>query len=153
MDKLEGPTHCLTFLGIVIDTWAMELRLLQEKLRDLMGLVGTGRRSCTRTELESLIGKLGHACKVVRPGKTFMRHMFELMAGTRQAHHHIRIGTALRSDLRWWATFTEDWNGASLLQEFGLRHVSHMSAGQTLLGTLAGCRLSGRQHLTNAIGC
>jgi len=32
MEKLEGPTVCLIFLGIVIDTSAGELRLPQEKL-------------------------------------------------------------------------------------------------------------------------
>jgi hypothetical protein len=76
-DKLEGSSHCLTFLGIEIDITAMEIRLLLGKLQDLKELLSTwlgGRQSCTRMELESHIGKLGHACKVVRPGKTFMRH-------------------------------------------------------------------------------
>ena len=31
-DKCEGPTTCITFLGIVIDSWAMELRLPRDKL-------------------------------------------------------------------------------------------------------------------------
>ncbi len=50
-----------------------------------------------------------------------MRRMYELLAATHRSHHHIRISAALRSDLRWWATFIEDWNGASFLQEFGSR--------------------------------
>lgn len=128
LNKLEGPVWCLTFLGIEIDTLAMELRLPAEKLRELKLLVGEwleSRRSRTRDELESLIGKLNHACKVVRPGKTFMRRMFELLTGTRRAHHHIRLRPPLRSDLQWWATFMEEWNGASVLQEFGRRPVSH----------------------------
>jgi hypothetical protein len=120
--KLEGPTLCLIFLGIEIDTWAMELRLPLEKLRELQALLEawlSGQQSRTRDELESLTGKLNHACAVVRPGKTFMRRMFELLAGTRRAHHHVRINTALRSDLIWWATFLTEWNRTSLLQEFG----------------------------------
>ena len=32
-EKLEGPTTCLTFLGIKVDTEAMELRLLERKLK------------------------------------------------------------------------------------------------------------------------
>ena len=128
MDKLEGPVWCLTFLGIEIDTLAMELRLPLHKLRELQTLVGSWlehRGSSTREELESLIGKLSHACKVVRPGKTFMRRMFELLSGTRRAHHHVRLNTAIRSDLCWWAAFMEGWNGASLVQEFGTRQASH----------------------------
>ena len=37
VDKCEGPTTCLTFLGIEIDTVAMELRLPQVKLARLKG--------------------------------------------------------------------------------------------------------------------
>ena len=37
--------------------------------------------------MESLVGKLGHASRVVPPGKTSMMHMFELLGDTRQAHH------------------------------------------------------------------
>lgn len=33
MEKLEGPTTCLTFLGIKVDTEAMELRLPEKKLQ------------------------------------------------------------------------------------------------------------------------
>jgi len=35
MNKLEGPTSCLTFLGFELDTVAMELRLPQTKLEEL----------------------------------------------------------------------------------------------------------------------
>ena len=48
--KLEGPTTCLTFLGIEIDTMALQLRLPQVKLVELRALVSTwmGKRSCTK---------------------------------------------------------------------------------------------------------
>lgn len=97
--KTVGPVPRLTFLGIEMDTWAMELRLPRGKLVELKVLVHQWlgkRRACKREELESLVGKLAHACKVVPPGKTFMRRMFELLAGTRRAGHHIRIS---RSDM------------------------------------------------------
>ncbi len=35
-DKQEGPSSSLTFLGIEVDTVAMELRLPQQKLRVLV---------------------------------------------------------------------------------------------------------------------
>ena len=73
--KLEGPTTNLCFLGIEIDTVALEIRLPQDKLSRLQELVHKwrGRSSCTKTEPESLLGFLSHACCVVRAGKTFMR--------------------------------------------------------------------------------
>ena len=32
LEKVEGPTTCLTFLGITLDTSSMEIRLPEEKL-------------------------------------------------------------------------------------------------------------------------
>jgi hypothetical protein len=67
--KVEGPATVLTFLGISLDTEAMELRLPEEKLRRLKTLTQQWKtkRSCTKRDLLSLIGHLQHACLVVRP--------------------------------------------------------------------------------------
>ena len=66
--KREGPTTCLTFLGIEIDTEKGELRLPKEKLECLVTLLAAwgDRKARTLKELESLIGHLNHAHKVVR---------------------------------------------------------------------------------------
>ena len=63
--KLVGPTTCLTFLGIEIDTLAMELRLPQKKLNSgLKDLLSKWqfKKVCSREKLESLLGHLNHAC-------------------------------------------------------------------------------------------
>ena len=105
-DKLEGPTTKLTFL---VDSLAWEIHLPGEKLSALQDLVRqwVDRRSCTRRELESLVGRLAHASRVIKPRKTFMHRLFELLAGTRCAHHHIWLNVSFRSDLLWWLTFME----------------------------------------------
>jgi len=68
--KLEGPWWCLSFLGFEVDSNAMEVRLPRSKLLELKELLATwqSRRTCRKKKLESLVGKLAHACKVVRPG-------------------------------------------------------------------------------------
>ena len=107
----------------------MTIRLPQSKLTELQQLIQSWVHhwSCTKKELESLVGKLGHASKVVHPGKTFMRRMFELLAGTRAAHHHIRFSVSFRSDLLWWATFLESWNGITMIpsRTLGRLYPSH----------------------------
>ena len=69
--KRAGPTTLIIFLGIEIDTVAGIIRLPVEKLERLQSLLRSwgDRKSCTRKELESLIGLLNHACKVVRSGR------------------------------------------------------------------------------------
>ena len=60
-------------MGIEIDSVQMKLQLPEDKLERVKMLVAEwrGRRSYKKRELESLIGHLFHACKVVRPGRRF----------------------------------------------------------------------------------
>ena len=75
LGKLDSPTTSLVFLGIIVDTVTGELNLPDEKLQCLHTLLQQwqSKRVCQRRELESLIGLLNHACKVVRPGRSFLR--------------------------------------------------------------------------------
>ena len=134
MEKLEGPATVLTFLGIEIDTKEMILRLPMTKLIELQGLVSTrlGKKSCLKRELQSLAGKLQHACKVVRPGRTFLRRVFELLKITAKKHHHIRLNAMFRSDMLWWSMFLSSWNGISIILEgadSGIRLFTDASGG------------------------
>ena len=86
--KTEGPASCVTFLGILIDTQAYELRLPADKLSQLQALLDRWlpRTSCTKKDLESLISYLSHAATVVRPGRTFLRQMFTLLTTVNAPH-------------------------------------------------------------------
>lgn len=125
-EKTEGPSAVITFLGITVDTLKNELRLPEEKLHRLLQMVShwQGRKSCTRRELESLIGSLQHACKVVRQGRSFLRQAISLLSVARQPHHHIRLNHDFRSDLQWWSIFCSGWNGTSILQPTGIGPVT-----------------------------
>lgn len=74
-EKLEGPSVCLTFLGIELDTGRMRRRLPSNMLTELESLIQDWlpRKACKVRELQSLVGKLQHVCKVVHPGRTFLR--------------------------------------------------------------------------------
>ena len=118
--KREGPTTCLTFLGIEVDTVAGQLRLPADKLDRLNSLLQEwgDKKACRRRDLESLIGVLNHACKVVRCGRTFLRRMLDLLKGVPMhplCPHPIRLNRSFRSDLAWWRLFAAEWNGVSFL--------------------------------------
>ena len=117
MGKLVGPATLIEFLGILLDTLRLELRLPTDKLLRLRRLIQEwrGKHSCTKRELLSLIGQLQHACKVVRPGRTFLRRMIELSTVAKQLHHHIRLNKGFQSDLEWWALFLPTWNGIAMM--------------------------------------
>ena len=111
--KVEGPATSLVFLGIEIDTMAGILRLPDGKLQRILAELErwSGRKSCRRRKLESLVGLLQHACRVVRPGRSFLRRMIDLLSVAQQHYHHIRLNNQFMADLLWWRTFLRRWNG------------------------------------------
>ena len=118
--KTEGPATVVTFLGIQFDTCKGELRLPLEKLQRLRDLLEEwrDRKGCTRRELESLIGQLNHACKLVRAGRSFLRRMIDLLHAVHRppsSRTPIRLNQGFRADLAWWREFLVQWNGVSFL--------------------------------------
>ena len=116
-EKLEGPTTCVTFVGIELDSSHLVARLPADKLARVQHLVAEwgDKKVCTKRELLSLIGILQHAATVVRFGRFFLRRMIDLSTSVREMHHHIRLNRAFRADLQWWALFAPRWNGSSFL--------------------------------------
>ena len=121
LEKREGPARILPFLGIVLDTEKLELRLPEEKLQRLRELIRQwqGKKSCRKRELLSVIGQLQHACRVVKPVRTFLRRMIELSTTAHELYHHIRLNRGFQSDLEWWALFLSEWNGVGMMVAAG----------------------------------
>ena len=113
--KTEGPATIVTFLGIKIDTGKGEVCLPQDKLKRLRDLLieWGDRKGCTRKELESLIGLLNYAYKVVRAGRSFLRRMIDLLHAVHRppsSKTPIRLSQGFRADLAWWREFLGLWN-------------------------------------------
>ena len=90
-EKVAGSTTTITILGIEFD-WR-SCPVLRPSLP-----TGPVRRSAQR-ELQSLIGQLQDASTVIKPGRTFLRRMYDLLGLVKQPHHHIHLNTDFRSDL------------------------------------------------------
>ena len=114
-EKLVGSTTRLTFLGIEIDSLALELRLPTAKLEALRETIWQGKKCCSKRDMLSLIGQLSHACKVVSPGRRFLRRLISLSSTAKNLSRIIRLNADCRAELSWWATFLSQWNGVSLL--------------------------------------
>ncbi|KAK3737999.1 hypothetical protein QZH41_009638 [Actinostola sp. cb2023] len=113
--KCEGPATTLVVLGIELDSVMQIARLPMEKLAALRQLIRewTTRRCCNRQQLESLIGHLHHAAKVVWPGRSFLRRMIDLLCCFRKRDHPIRLNREFHLDLQWWHQFLASWHGVN----------------------------------------
>lgn len=128
--KTEGPTTCLTFLGIELDTVRMEARLDAARLAELRALclAWQSRGAASAVELQSLAGRLNFACSVVRPGRIYIRHILQQIRAI-SAMRSARTGRPLPriaqvalpqgvcDDVSWWAEFLPRWNGNNLLYD------------------------------------
>lgn len=80
-DKLEGPTTCLVFLGISINTTCMETVLPDhEELLPALQLCSSCKK-CHKHELVSLIGKLNFTCRIMPDGRIFLCCLIEYFSG------------------------------------------------------------------------
>ena len=116
-EKVEAPTTCLEFLGIILDTERMELRLSEERVCTLEALLNHWilKKRCRKRELLSLIGKLSHACRVVRVGRIFVRRLINLSMQAARLHHWLHLSIEARADLACWITFLSAWNRRSMI--------------------------------------
>ena len=73
------------------------------------------KRHCIKKDLESLIGYLQHACRVIPPGHTFLRRMINLLTAFRREDRPIRLNRGFHLDLAWWLEVFKSWKGVSFL--------------------------------------
>ncbi len=116
-EKDEGPATVIGFLGMELDTEALEIRLPQDKLSLLQVALRAwrDRKACRKRELLSLIGSLSHACKAVRAGRSFLRRLIDLSTTVKALNRYVRLSASARSDIEWWFQYCVSWNGTSMM--------------------------------------
>ena len=137
-EKIFGPTTCLDFLGITLDTILMEVRLPQDKVSKLLMLNSDfkTREKCTKRELLSLIGCFSFASKVIVPGPIFLSRMIRLSCTVKELHFHVYLNQAFREDLMMWESFLHSWNGRSFFLQDELTAAPDLRFYTDTFGTL-----------------
>ena len=125
-------------LGIELDSVAQVAHLPTEKLHVLWDLIRSWlpRKWYYRQELESLIGHLLHAAKVVWPGRTFLHHMSYLLCCFRSKDHLIRLNQEFHCDLLWSHQFLDKWHGVSFWLFPGLSATTDLEVSLDASGSL-----------------
>ena len=115
--KVTDPATITTFLGITIDSEAMELSLPLAKVEKLKALILNilDRGHASKKDLESLGGMVSHCSYVVRSGRTFSRRIFDLSASYTRRFKKIPLDSSIRADLDWWLAFCYVFNGRACI--------------------------------------
>ena len=136
---LEGaPTTSIVFLGVLIDSERLELRLDDARLLAIKVELSLwrDRRSASVREVASLVGTLAFAARVIGPGRLYMSRLIAALRSGRRGpiRYDLKrvLATGFLSDVAWWSTVMPLWNGVSLLPptapSVDPRFVVHMDA-------------------------
>jgi hypothetical protein len=117
--KTVYPSTTVELHGVEVDTSLMEMRLPPDKLAKAFGLLDglKRRRSVTLRELQSALGFLNFACKVIEHGRPFLRRLIDLTRHATSPSHHIRLNKEARLDIAAWLSFLRGYNGVSIIVE------------------------------------
>ena len=71
----------------------------------------------TLLQLQSLLGSLSFACRVVRPGRVFLRRLYDVSTLVKRQHHKIPINKSMKDDLKLWKNFFLSYNGVTVMPD------------------------------------
>jgi len=97
------------------------------------------RKTCQQRELESLLGTLQYAARVISPGRSFIGRIIELLKGPHHPYHHVRLNRQFKADLGWWKAFADGWNGVALFPAQGAAEATFASDASGGWGCGAWC--------------
>jgi len=116
--KACPPSTQVTCLGVLFDTTNFTMSVTPARLQELQDVLlppWLTKKSTTKTELQSLIGKLAFVCKCVRPGHLFLSRILNTLHSLHRNHHRITSSAEFRKDIRWWLRFLGVYNGVLLI--------------------------------------
>ena len=117
-DKDIPPCCEMTCLGVQINTARMVLTVPQFRLQELQEELSSwsNKTSCTRKDLQRLLGKLAFVTSCVRPGRAFMCRLIKALKNAQQhGTSRLHIPDEVRCDLQWWIFFLQHFNGVSVI--------------------------------------
>ena len=127
-EKAQPPAQSTKWLGIMIDTKERSLAIPQDKLSQVLELVSKYKkaRSMTKKNLQSLLGKLLHVAKCVRPARLFLARLLEALRAMKG--NYLNVNAEMRADMRWFEEFCGQWNGKSYIPDPAPNRDIHVDA-------------------------
>ena len=72
------------------------------------------RRSGSKRQLLSLVGRLQHCCQAITLGRPFIRRLIDRAYSVKELHKFVHLTAWEKEDIEWWTSLINSWNGRSL---------------------------------------
>ena len=115
--KAVRPSTCLIYLGYVLDSLKLELRLPREKHNKVLNELTfwSIKRAGRKRKLLSLIGLLQHCAQAIPLGSPFLCRLIDHTHCVKQLDHFACLPPWEKDDIDWWYRLILNWNGKSLV--------------------------------------
>ena len=117
ISKAQPPAPSVKWLGIQIDAAAGTLSVPNDKIQQVIQYAEKhmSKRSISRKDLQSVLGRLLYIAKCIRPARLFVSRLLEQLRGAKR--QHINIDSSMRADLEWFRDFAMSWNGVAVFPD------------------------------------
>ena len=117
VSKACPPSSVQTVLGVEINTVNMTISVTPTRLSEVSHIIDTwlSKRSASKRELQSLIGKLVFISKCVRTSRLFIGRLLIQLRSLKSQRHRFRLNRDFKKDLLRWKNFLCVYNGVSLI--------------------------------------
>lgn len=126
------------FLGIELDTTAMQARLPPDKHAHALNAVISLLQSShiSHRTLEKFLGFLSFCTRVLPLGRLFLRNLFTFISRLSHLHPHAlaRVSAPARRELQWWLKFLPHWSGIRLISSSPRAHINLYTDASSLKG-------------------
>ena len=130
--KLVPPSTSVTCLGILIDTETRTMSVPSDKLQHILKLCHQweNKITCTKQQLQSLLGSLLYIFKCVKPARAFLNRMLQFLRdmGERRA---VKLSQEFFKDLAWFKIFLIHFNGIVYYDTRPVQAELHLDASLT----------------------
>ena len=134
-DKLSPPTRILTCLGVTIDLDKNLIYIEQSKMEEIYKecILSRSKKSLTRRQFQSLLGKLIYLHKCCKPARIFVNRIlsfFRESSGAKRIH----LTQEFFMDLDWFITFLPRFSGSSKIFKSDIRQMNSLNVDACLKG-------------------
>ena len=114
--KLVASCTKVTCLGVDIDTVEKTIAIPEDKMRRIEAMLQEWKSKAfaSRQQLQSLLGNLLYIHKCVKPARTFINCMLQLLRENYDKNS-ISLTHEFRRDLRWFLKFVRSYSGTSFI--------------------------------------
>ena len=107
LEKTFWSTTTIIFLGFLIDSINQTISIPLDKVEKAKTIINSilSSRKITVLKLQRACRILNFLCRCIVPGRAFTRRLYTYYSTSMKPHHHIRVSTEMKEDLKIWIQF------------------------------------------------